>query len=389
MQNRTIIIIGAGIGGLSLALGLQRAGMRVIVCETAPQLGEVGAGLTVSPNATHALEFLGLGEAMARLGDKPESGAGLHYKTGETLYFTQRDGSFKDHYGADYYQIHRADMHNALADAVRRNDPSAIRLNHTFVSLDQSDAGVVARFTNGEAVTGDGLVGCDGLRSVVRAALFGAETPRFTGQVAFRGLVDAEPVRHCIVPTPSAVYMGPSRIFTRYFLRKRTLVNFVGIAKTDAWKEEGWSIPATIEEMTREYAGWHEHVLTIIKSTPAGRLFKWALFDRDPLPMWSKGRVTLMGDAAHPMLPFLGMGAAMALEDAAVLARCFAAGETFTEVFRRYELARRQRTTDVLLSSRAQGEVYQSERPEQLRSPNAQGEIRLGLFNYNPATVAV
>jgi salicylate hydroxylase len=389
MRDQSLLIVGAGIGGLCLALGAQRAGFRVIVCEAAAQLGEVGAGLTVSPNATHALEFLGLGETMARLADRPESGCGIHFKTGEVLYRTQTHGSFKTKYGADYYQVHRADLHDALAAAVRANDPQAIRLNHNFVGLAQTAAGVTARFANGETVTAPALVGCDGVRSGVRAALFGAENPKFTGQVSFRGLVPADAVRHLIVPTPSGVYIGPQRIFTRYFLRKRTLVNYVGIARTEAWKEEGWSIPATVEEMLAEYAGWHENVIGIIKATPPGKLFKWALFGRDPLPLWTVGRVTLLGDAAHPMLPFLGMGAAMAMEDAAVLARCLAAAGRFEDAFARYEAARNERTKFVLLKSRDQGELYQSQTPEQMRSENAAGEFRLGLFEYNPATVAI
>jgi salicylate hydroxylase len=202
-------------------------------------------------------------------------------------------------------------------------------------------------------------------------------------------MVPADAVRDCMEPTPSGVFIGPGRIFTRYFLRQRSLVNFVGISKTDVWKGEGWSTPASIEELLHEYAGWHEHVQAIIRATPPGKLFKWALFDRDPLPVWTKGRVTLLGDAAHPMLPFLGMGAAMALEDAAVLARCLAAAETFEEAFARYEAARKERTTYVLLKSRAQGELYQSRTPESLRSESGTGELRLGLFEYNPGTVPV
>ena len=389
MRDQTLLVIGAGIGGLCLALGLQRAGFKVIVCEAAPHLGEVGAGLTISPNATHALEFLGLGPVLAEIGDRPDSGAGLHYKTGEVLYSTQSNGSFREQFDAEYYQTHRADLHDALAAAVRANDPEAVRVDHTFTAVEQTSAGVVAMFSNGTTIAAAALIGADGIRSGVRAALFGQETPKFTGQVAFRGIVAADPVRHCMTPTPSAVFIGPGHIFTRYYMRHRTLVNYVGIARTQAWREEGWSTPATIEELLHEYGGWHEHVQAIIHATPKGRLFKWGLFDRDPLPKWTVGRVTLLGDAAHPMLPFLGMGAAMAIEDAVVLARCLAASAAFDEAFARYEAARGERTKMVLLNSRAQGVIYQADDPMRLKMANAPGEIRLGLFNYNPATVAV
>jgi len=388
MKNAHVLLVGAGIGGLTAALALQRAGLKVSVFEAAPQLGEVGAGLTISPNATHALEYVGLGPFMAEHGDKPEAGASVHYKTAEVLYYTQRDSEFRSRYGAEYYQIHRADIHTALADAVKTNDPNAIHLSHAFKSFSQSADKVTATFANGKSYTGDLLIGCDGVRSAVRAQLYGAESPRFTGQVAFRGLVDAEPVKAHIVPTPSSTAMGPGRIFTRYFVRKRKLLNFVGIARTDAWKEEGWSIPATVEEMLSVYADFNDHVRAIIASTPVGRLFKWALFDRDPLPQWTKGRVTLLGDAAHPMLPFLGMGAAMALEDGAVLGRCFEASATIDEAVARYEVARKGRTTSVLLNSRKQGSIYQSDDPATMRGQTS-GELRLGLFDYNVKTVPV
>ncbi len=388
MKNAHILIVGAGIGGLTAALALQRVGHKVSVFETAPQLGEVGAGLTISPNATHALEYVGLGPYMAEHGDRPETGASVHYQTGEVLYYTQRDSEFRVKFGAEYYQIHRADVHGALADAVRANDAGAIHLNHTFKSFSQSGGKVTATFSNGQNFTGDAMVGCDGVRSVVRAELFGAQDPRFTGQVAFRGLVDADPVREHIVPTPSSTALGPGRIFTRYFVRNRKLVNFVGIARTDAWKEEGWSISATVDEMLSVYGDFNEHTRAIIKSTPPGRLFKWGLFDRDPLAQWTKGRVTLLGDAAHAMLPFLGMGAAMGLEDGAIMGRCFEAASTIEEALSRYEAARKERTTMVLLNSRKQAGLYQSDNPASMRGQSS-GETRLGLFNYNVNTVPI
>jgi len=389
MKQSKIIIVGAGIGGLATALSLQRVGFRVAVYEQAAELGDVGAGLTVSPNATHALEFLGLGDVLAAKGHHPRSGKIMHWRTGDVLMHTQRDGSFKKKYGAEYYQIHRADLHNALVEAVLANDPGAIHLNHTLAALKQDGGAVTAVFENGAAVTGDVLIGADGLRSVTRALIYGNEAPRFTGQAAFRGLIPAERVKAAMDAGPSVLTIGPGHTFVRYYLRDHTLVNFVALTRTDAWKEEGWSIPATVDQMLETYGDWHSGVVDIIKATPADKLFKWALFDREPLPRWTTGRVTLLGDAAHPMLPFLGMGAAIALEDAVILARCFAESSNIDGALKRYEAARRPRATEVTLDSRRQSEIHQGRDPDNYGKGGMGTELRLKYFPYNPVTAEI
>ena len=389
MRDLSVLVIGAGMGGLTAALALQKLGFKVKVFEQAPELGEVGAGLTISPNATRALEFVGLGPFMAEAADKPSSGALVHYRTGDVLTKTQRDGSFLEQYGAEYYQIHRADLHDALVAAVRAHDETAIFLSHSFETLTQNESGVTAHFTNGETVTGDLLIGADGSRSAVRASIIDTVSPKFTGQAAFRGMVPAEAVKPYMTIANSTTTMGPGHIFTRYYLRHEALVNVVGIAKTDAWKEEGWSIPATREEFLTEYQGWNENVIGIINAIPEDKLYKWALFDRDPIPEWTVGRASLLGDAAHPMLPFLGMGAAMALEDGVVLARCIEKYETPAEAFSAYEGARKERTKGVLLDSRAQGVWYQTSDPDNFKGFASTGEMRMPLMGYDPGTTEI
>ena len=376
-------------GGLTTALAMQKLGFQVKVYEQAPALGEVGAGLTISPNATRALEFVGLGPFMAEAADKPSAGALVHYRTGDVLTSTKRDGSFKDTYGAEYYQIHRADLHDALVAAVRAHDADAILLNHAFDSLEQDGGSVTAHFSNGTTATSDILIGADGSRSAVRGAIIDTVQPKFTGQAAFRGMVPAEAVAPYMTIANSSTTMGPGHIFTRYYLRHEKLVNVVGIAKTDAWKEEGWSIPATRQEFLAEYEGWNENVIGIINAIPEDKLYKWALFDRDPIPEWTVGRTTLLGDAAHPMLPFLGMGAAMALEDGVVLARCLEVAGTIEEAFARYEAARKERTTGVLLDSRKQGIWYQTSDPDNFKGFASTGEMRMPLIGYDPGTVEI
>ena len=389
MRDLSVLVIGAGLGGLTATLALQKLGFKVKLCEQALVLGEVGAGLTISPNATRALEFIGLGPFMAEAADKPSSGALVHYRTGDVLTKTQRDGSFLEQYGAEYYQIHRADLHDALVAAVCANDKDAILLSHNFDTLTQNETGVTATFTNGETVTGDLLIGADGARSSVRASIIDTIAPKFTGQAAFRGMVPAEAVKPHMTIANSTTTMGPGRLFTRYYLRHEALVNVVGITKTEAWKEEGWSIPATREEFLTEYAGWNENVIGIINAIPKDKLFKWALFDRDPIPEWTVGRATLLGDAAHPMLPFLGMGAAMALEDGVVLARCIEKYKSPAEAFASYEAARKERTKGVLLDSRKQGVWYQTSNPDNFKGFSKTGEMRMPLMGYDPGSIPV
>jgi salicylate hydroxylase len=389
MRDLSVLVIGAGMGGLTAALALQKLGFKVKVYEQAPALSEVGAGLTISPNATRALEFVGLGPFMAKHADKPAAGALVHYRTGEALTKTQRDGSFLEQFGAEYYQIDRADLHDALAAAVRANDKDAIILNHAFANLTQDENGVTAQFENGETATGYMLIGADGSRSAVRGSIIDTVAPKFTGQAAFRGMVPAEAVAPYMTIANSTTTMGPGHIFTRYYLRHETMVNVVGIAKTEAWKEEGWSIRATHEEFLAEYQGWNENVIGIIKAIPEDKLYKWALFDRDPIPEWTFGRATLLGDAAHPMLPFLGMGAAMALEDGVVLARCIEKYDTPQGAFTAYEDARKERTKGVLLDSRKQGVWYQTSDPDNFKGFASTGEMRVPLMGYDPGSIPV
>jgi len=389
MDKSPIVIIGAGMGGLVAALALQKLGLKAQVFEQADELSEVGAGLTVSPNATRALEFLGLGDFLEQNADTPTSGALIHYKTGKVLTRTQSAGSFKDQFGAEYYQIHRADLHQELVNRVRKNDPNSILLNHKFKTLHQHNKIIELIFENGNTISSEVVIGADGSRSAVRGSIIDTTAPIFTGQVAFRGLVEAEKVKKFMTVANSTVTMGPDHIFTRYYLRHGKIVNVVAIAKTDAWKEEGWSIPATKSDLLREYKGWNKDVIGIIQAIDEKNLYKWALFDRDPISKWTVGSVTLLGDAAHPMLPFLGMGAAMALEDGIVCARCIKKYKNIKEALNQYESLRRERTNKVLLDSRVQGEWYQNTDPDTYKEFASTGEMRVPLMGYDPASIEV
>ena len=388
MTDYPILIIGAGIGGLTAGLALQRAGFKVEIYEVAPDLGEVGAGITITPNPTHALESLGLGERLEALADLPDGGMVRHYRTGEALIRRERDDASLRTYGANYYQMHRADLHTILVDAVLANDPDCIHLDHCFTTLSQTETNVTIHFEHGAEASGEVLIGCDGLRSTVRANILTENPPKFTGQVAWRGLVPADRVPIEWMTPSSSIAVGPGRTFTRYFVRKRTVINYAAVARKDDWQEEGWSIHSEVAELLDEFQDWHASMVGIMAATPPELLYKWALFDRDPLMDWTKGRTTLLGDAAHPMLPFLGQGAAMAIEDCVVLGRCFACASGPLEALERYEAARKPRANSVLIGSREQGlrfqediDDYDEERHKHTDSPE--------LFGYNAATAPV
>ena len=360
-----VLVIGAGMGGATAAIALQQAGCNVSLFEQAPQLNEIGAGVTIDESGTRALEHLGVAETLRARADIPwvggeSTGGARHYATDEPLGVAPLERPPGKTW---FHQMHRADFQQLLVDVVTAHDPDALRLGHSLTGFEQDDDGVTAHFSNGAKVRGDVLIGADGLRSTVRAALFGAESARFTGQVAYRCLIPIERVRQYLGGRFTSVYVGPRRTFVRYAVRGRTMINCAAFVKTDDWKEEGWSISATREELEGHFHDWHDNILGLIRNAPRDNLFKWALFDREPLGQWTVGRVTLLGDAAHPMLPFLGMGAGMAIEDAVVLGRALTGAKDLPAALQRYEAARRDRANKVLLSSRIQGERFQAEDP--------------------------
>lgn len=251
MKDLDVLIIGAGIGGLTAALALQRAGCRVSVFEKAPKLAEVGAGVTITPNAGHLLEHLLGRDTMARIGFIPAAGAMKHGLTGALLVDTRRGEEPRRRYGADYCQVHRADLHAALATAVRGEDPRAIRAGACFVGLCETPGTIVARFSDGRRASGQILIGCDGIRSDVRKALWGEEQVRFTGYIAWLGLVPTASLDPSIVTPDSAAFVGRGKTFTRYKVRQGTLLNYVAFSRRDAWAEESWSVRAPSRRCSR------------------------------------------------------------------------------------------------------------------------------------------
>lgn len=389
MQKLHVLVVGAGIGGLATALALQRAGIRVSVYEQAQALAEIGAGLTLASNGCLVLQHLGVAAVLADLGVVPGHGAVKHYRTGKTLVDIPRGATQVERYGAPYCQIHRNDLHQALVAAVRSADPHCLHLGCALEDFGQDERGVTALFNNALSARGDLLVGCDGIRSTVRARLFGTEDPRYTGYVAWRGVVPMERLTESMVTPESAVWIGPGHFLTRYKIRRGELLNYIAIARTSNWVEEGWSVRSTVEALLSEFRDFEPIARSILMATPPDQCFKWGIFDRDPLPTWTTGRVTLLGDAAHPTTPFLGQGAAIALEDALVLARAIVAADSVAEALARYEKARVSRANAILLASRDNGIHLTTTDPDQYQAGTHRNEESLGLASYNAATVEV
>ncbi len=255
-----------------------------------------------------------------------------------------------ERYGHPYLMIHRADLHRILFDAVEQVSPGAIRTGAKCIGYVQSDDAVNVSFSDCMATSVDVLIGADGVHSVIRGELFGADRPSFTGCMAWRGLVPRERLPERLLERVGTNWIGPGGHVIHYPLRRCELLNFVGIVERDDWKGESWTDQGTREECSADFEGWHDDVHEIIRNidTP----YKWALIGRDPLESWTNRRVTLLGDACHPTLPFLAQGANMALEDGLVLARCIERYEDDLPLaLRQYESARKERTTRIVLGS--------------------------------------
>ena len=382
MLGGRAIVIGGGIGGLSMALALQRRGMAVSVYERARELREIGAGIIMQPNGRKGLVDLGVDEAVAEVSCAMTMLNACHWATGEILSAVPNT-AIAERYGLPSLAVHRADLHTVLLEAVRANDPDAVHAAHEFVALSQDSEGVTVRFTNGATERGEILIGADGNGSAVRSFVFPGEPARFNGQVAFRAVLPIELVPDIVRERELAMHRGPQRYLLHYPLRRGTLMNLIGCGTTEGWEAEGWSIPATNGQFLAAYGDFAPHLCDLIRAVPDGELFKWGLYDRSPLERWTRGRVAMLGDAAHPMTPFLGQGAAMAVEDAVVLARALAKADTVAEAFAAYEAARVERGNNVARWSLEEGRALQDP-----TIPN-KGAAGYGLLDYDPVAVPV
>lgn len=345
-----VIIVGAGIGGLTAAAALLQRGIDVNVYEQAPELKEVGAGVQLAANGTRVLYALGVGEALKNLSCEAQGKEIRHWQTGKTWKLFDLGPISIERFGFPYFTVYRPDLLAVLADEVRRLKPDAIHLGKRCASFEQHAGGVCLNLESGESVYADVMVGADGVHSRVRQGLFGADRAQFSGVVVWRAIVPMELLPAHMARRVGSNWVGPGGHIVHYPLRGGKLMNFVGALERSDWQVESWSFQGTQAELAADFEGWHPDIQSFIQIIKAPN--KWALMLRAPLERWSVGRVTIMGDAAHSMLPFLAQGAIMAIEDGFMLARCL---ERFApvEALQRFERARLSRTTRVVEGSAA------------------------------------
>ena len=384
------IIVGAGIGGLTAALALRAAGLDVTVYEQADALREVGAGIQLAPNATRLLHRLGLAGALARVGVRPDAIEHKRWQDGRVLLRQPLGEMCERTFGAPYYHLYRPDLLAVLTEAL---PPRVVRLGHRCVAVAQEADAVTLTFDNGATARAPIVIGADGIHSTIRALVLGPESPRFSGSIAYRGLVPAARLAHLRLPRCANGWLGPDRHFVHYFVGAGgRLLNFVAIVPAGEWRVESWSATGEVTEVLTEFEGWHPTVRAILEA--ADGTHRWALYDREPLETWGVGRVTLLGDAAHAMLPFMAQGACQAVEDAAVLAGCLATAkpEGVPEAVRRYETMRKARVWAVQHASYRNATIYhlpdgegQRERDAAWASSAARGPYaeRGWLFAYD------
>ncbi len=395
-MSQKILIAGAGIGGLTAACCLLKAGHDVQVFEQAPALGEIGAGIQMSANAMHVLNDLGLGPAISKLAVRPGAYVFRLHDTGEVISQFSLAAEHERLHRAPYNQLHRADLHDVLAAKARELKRDVVRLNSRVAGFEESgsgdgEGGVRVTLATGETFEGDLLVGADGVKSAVRAQIAGPDHAVYTGDAAWRLTLPAEQLPPDFMGQVMSVWMGPGAHVVCYYLRAGALLNFVGLVETDEVSEESWTAKFPWEKLKADFRGWHPDIQLIIDKADRTQCFRWSLFYRPPIDTWSTRRATMLGDAVHATLPYLAQGAAMAIEDGAVLTRALAMAGNVTDALQIYQRNRIERTSKIVKGSSANRDLFHMRDQQALRRAFAgrdEGAARNAwLYSYNPLTV--
>ena len=385
MRRLRAAVVGGGIGGLSAANALAHRGLDVTVFEQAAVLGEVGAGVFIYPNALRQFERMGLKEPLAAVGAKVGAGSEYYRMDGSVVgqILTADSSGWNGLYG-----MHRADLLGVLANAI---PSSAIRTGHRCVGFDQNDRVAQLRFANGEIIETDVVVAADGIQSTLQKYVVAPSVPEYSGSRAYRGLIASEKLPGWRKEAHQ-VWMGDGKHFMVFPVRSGRLLNYVGFVPTEDQTIESWSAIGDRDELAASFAGWDPRVVGLLEKVES--CFWWGLYDRTPLASWTKGRIALLGDAAHAMLPHVGQGANQAIEDGVALA-VFLEGQDSSDVaeaLRRYESFRRERTGIVQAEARRNGLRYDLRYPslEQRDREIANAAVfRKWLYDYDVERAAL
>ncbi len=350
-----IIIVGAGIGGLVSALCLNKKGYKVEIYEQVEALSELGAGVQLSPNATRVLNHLDLFEDLEPYIFEPNSFQFLNYSSGKIIVERKLGEAIKKDFNSPNYDIHRADLQKVLLDKIEaENIDIHTNMKVTSVGNNKNSAFIEVEEKKIEA---DLIIGADGIHSKVSDSLFGKKEIIFTGNVAWRMLIPVDLLPKNLILPNTTVWLGPNKHFVTYHVNGGKNLNCVCLVEQDGWLNESWSEKGDIEELKKIYKGWNKKIGALLEHVDPNTLYRWALHDRPPMEQWSKGRILVLGDAAHPMLPFLAQGAAMAIEDGAVLANCIDNFDDINEALNQFEKMRKPRTSYVQSAARRNAKV--------------------------------
>jgi len=354
-----VAVVGAGMGGLTVAATLRRIGIEVEVYEQATQFMRVGAGIQMTPNAMKVLRALGLEPRLVEVAFRPPVMRNRDWDTGKLTFELTLGSRAEQEYGAPYLLLHRGDLHRALTTLV---PDEIVHLDKRLVDLEQGPDGVELEFADGSAAQADAVIGADGVHSRVREILLGEEAPAFTGRVAYRTVYPVELLGGYEID-PACKWWGIDRHIVIYHVSAGREVYFTTSVPED-WRIESWSAKGDVETLKAAFRGFHPDVQRVLDACP--EVHKWAIYEREPLPCWSKGRVTLLGDSCHPMTPYMAQGAATSMEDAVVLARCLEGVDRdgIAEAFRGYEATRKPRTSRIQRESSLNRWLRHPDRPD-------------------------
>jgi salicylate hydroxylase len=388
-----IALVGAGIGGLAAAACLLQQGHRVRVYEQAAEVSEIGAAVQMSANAVKVLYTLGLKDTLERHAVKPESFQFLRFDSGELLHQIVLGSEHEKRHGHPYYQIHRVDLHQGLMQAVLQLDPQALVLGKRARQVSESAHEACVDFDDGTSIRAELLVGSDGIKSVVRRHVVDDTPPVFTGQVAWRLAIPIQRIDPALrPPLASTIWCGPKNHAVMYYMRGGEVLNFVGCVERP-WEEESWTARKPWSELSADYEGWHPMVRAPIEAADKDQCFRWALNNRQPVMTWCTPRVALLGDSVHATLPYMAQGAAMAIEDAAILSRALGLDLPLHERLGVYQRHRAPRAARVVHESTEMGELYHiadaAQMKQAFKDRNIAASRNNWLYPYNPWTVDI